>query len=97
VAEAVATLRRERRGRDVYVLGAANVGKSAFVRRVRLCAACAALAEEQAAARVVGLRCASSPGLDALEAAARMEPVEGAAGWVYVTARLALTAGMRLQ
>ena len=32
VAEAVATIRKERRGRDVYVLGAANVGKSAFVR-----------------------------------------------------------------
>ncbi|KAK9841746.1 hypothetical protein WJX81_000306 [Elliptochloris bilobata] len=32
VSEAVATIRKERRGRDVYVLGAANVGKSAFVR-----------------------------------------------------------------
>jgi len=32
IAEAVATIRKERRGRDVYVLGAANVGKSAFVR-----------------------------------------------------------------
>ena len=32
VARAVAALRRERLGRDVVVLGAANVGKSAFVR-----------------------------------------------------------------
>ena len=32
VAAAVADLRRERRGRDVYVVGAANVGKSAFIR-----------------------------------------------------------------
>lgn len=32
VARAVAALRQERRGRDVYVVGAANVGKSAFVR-----------------------------------------------------------------
>ncbi len=69
MAEAVATLRKERRGRDVYVLGAANVGKSAFVRRARLCAACAALAKEQAAARLVDLCCASPPGLDALGAA----------------------------
>jgi len=86
VAEAVATLRKERRGRDVYVLGAANVGKSAFVRRARLCAACTALTEEGWAS-LVGLCCTSPPGLDALEAAARMEPVQGAAGWVYVTAR----------
>ena len=28
----MATIRKERGGRDVYVLGAANVGKSAFVR-----------------------------------------------------------------
>jgi nitric-oxide synthase len=28
----VAAIRRERRGRDVYVMGAANVGKSAFIR-----------------------------------------------------------------
>ncbi len=32
VSEAVAAIRRERRGRDVYVIGAANVGKSAFIR-----------------------------------------------------------------
>lgn len=32
VGEATAELRRERRGRDVYVVGAANVGKSAFIR-----------------------------------------------------------------
>lgn len=32
VPEAVAAIRRERRGRDVYVIGAANVGKSAFIR-----------------------------------------------------------------
>jgi nitric-oxide synthase len=32
VAEAVAAIRVERCGRDVYVMGAANVGKSAFVR-----------------------------------------------------------------
>ena len=30
--EAAAAMRRERLGRDVYVVGAANVGKSAFVR-----------------------------------------------------------------
>ena len=29
---AVAAVRRERRGRDVFVMGAANVGKSAFIR-----------------------------------------------------------------
>ena len=32
VAEAASTILRERRGRDVYILGAANVGKSAFIR-----------------------------------------------------------------
>ena len=32
VGEAAAALRRERRGRDVFVVGAANVGKSAFIR-----------------------------------------------------------------
>ena len=32
----VATIRKERRGRDVYVRGAANVGKSAFVRSSRV-------------------------------------------------------------
>lgn len=32
LADAVAAMRRERRGRDVYVIGAANVGKSAFIR-----------------------------------------------------------------
>ena len=32
VSEAVAAIRRERRGRDVYAMGAANVGKSAFIR-----------------------------------------------------------------
>jgi nitric-oxide synthase len=32
VPTAVAAIRRERRGRDVYVMGAANVGKSAFIR-----------------------------------------------------------------
>jgi nitric-oxide synthase len=32
VSTAVAAIRRERKGRDVYVLGAANVGKSAFIR-----------------------------------------------------------------
>ena len=32
MAAAVAEIRRERRGRDVYVVGAANVGKSAFIR-----------------------------------------------------------------
>ncbi|KAL4421002.1 hypothetical protein ABPG77_008839 [Micractinium sp. CCAP 211/92] len=32
VPAAVAAIRRERRGRDVFVMGAANVGKSAFIR-----------------------------------------------------------------
>lgn len=32
VERAVAAIRRERRGRDTYVMGAANVGKSAFIR-----------------------------------------------------------------
>mmetsp|Transcript_23158 Transcript_23158/g.60253 ORF Transcript_23158/g.60253 Transcript_23158/m.60253 type:complete len:403 (-) Transcript_23158:151-1359(-) len=32
VPQAVSAIRRERRGRNVYVIGAANVGKSAFVR-----------------------------------------------------------------
>lgn len=32
VSDAVAAIRQERRGRDVYVIGAANVGKSAFIR-----------------------------------------------------------------
>ncbi len=32
VSGAVADIKRERRGRDVYVIGAANVGKSAFIR-----------------------------------------------------------------
>lgn len=32
VAEIVKAARIERKGRDVYVMGAANVGKSAFVR-----------------------------------------------------------------
>ncbi|EFN51397.1 hypothetical protein CHLNCDRAFT_141029 [Chlorella variabilis] len=32
VPEAVGAIRRERRGRDVFVMGAANVGKSAFIR-----------------------------------------------------------------
>ena len=32
LAQAVAAIRQERRGRDVYVIGAANVGKSAFIR-----------------------------------------------------------------
>ncbi len=32
VAAATSKIRRERLGRDVYVVGAANVGKSAFVR-----------------------------------------------------------------
>uniref|UniRef100_A0A061RY59 Nitric-oxide synthase, plant n=1 Tax=Tetraselmis sp. GSL018 TaxID=582737 RepID=A0A061RY59_9CHLO len=32
VPAAVAAIRKERKGRDVYVIGAANVGKSAFVR-----------------------------------------------------------------
>eukprot|EP00887_Chlorella_sp_A99_P005985 scaffold27.g5985.t1 len=32
VAAAAGAMRRERRGRDVYVMGAANVGKSAFIR-----------------------------------------------------------------
>lgn len=32
IAPAVAAVRRERLGRDVYVMGAANVGKSAFIR-----------------------------------------------------------------
>lgn len=34
---AVAAIRRERRGRDVYVMGAANVGKSAFIRALVRC------------------------------------------------------------
>jgi nitric-oxide synthase len=34
VPQAVARVLRERKGRDVYVVGAANVGKSAFVRAV---------------------------------------------------------------
>ena len=32
VGAAVASIRRERKGRDTYVMGAANVGKSAFIR-----------------------------------------------------------------
>lgn len=32
LSKAAASLRTERQGRDVYVMGAANVGKSAFVR-----------------------------------------------------------------
>ena len=32
IAEVVKLVRIERRGRDVYIIGAANVGKSAFVR-----------------------------------------------------------------
>lgn len=32
VPEAVAFIRRRRLGRDVYIVGAANVGKSAFTR-----------------------------------------------------------------
>ena len=32
VSEAASAILRERRGRDVYILGAANVGKSAFIR-----------------------------------------------------------------
>ena len=32
IAEAVKAIRIERKGRDIYVMGAANVGKSAFVR-----------------------------------------------------------------
>ena len=32
VPAAVAAIRRERKGRDVFVMGAANVGKSAFIR-----------------------------------------------------------------
>lgn len=32
IAEVVKAIRIERKGRDVYVMGAANVGKSAFVR-----------------------------------------------------------------
>lgn len=32
IPQAVSAIRRERRGRNVYVIGAANVGKSAFVR-----------------------------------------------------------------
>ena len=32
VEEVVRAIRIERKGRDVYVMGAANVGKSAFVR-----------------------------------------------------------------
>ncbi len=38
VPAAVAAIRRERRGRDVYVMGAANVGKSAFIRALVRCA-----------------------------------------------------------
>lgn len=34
VQSVVAAIRRCRRGRDVYVIGAANVGKSAFLRAV---------------------------------------------------------------
>ena len=37
-------VRIERRGRDVYIMGAANVGKSAFVR----CAGCQMIALERA-------------------------------------------------
>ncbi len=32
MSRAASSIRRERRGRDVYVIGAANVGKSAFIR-----------------------------------------------------------------
>ena len=32
IAEVAKAVRLERRGRDVYIMGAANVGKSAFVR-----------------------------------------------------------------
>ena len=32
IAEVVKAIRIERMGRDVYVMGAANAGKSAFVR-----------------------------------------------------------------
>ena len=32
VREAAGAILRERRGRDVYIMGAANVGKSAFIR-----------------------------------------------------------------
>lgn len=32
ISRAAAAIRKERRGRDVYVIGAANVGKSAFLR-----------------------------------------------------------------
>lgn len=32
IAEVAKAVRVERRGRDVYIMGAANVGKSAFVR-----------------------------------------------------------------
>ena len=32
LADAANSILRERRGRDVYVMGAANVGKSAFIR-----------------------------------------------------------------
>lgn len=38
VADAASAILKERRGRDVYILGAANVGKSAFIR----CVYCAA-------------------------------------------------------
>eukprot|EP00884_Botryococcus_braunii_P017452 jgi/Botrbrau1/4390/Bobra.105_2s0036.1 len=34
IPETVARLRMERRGRDVYIIGAANVGKSAFTRAI---------------------------------------------------------------
>lgn len=32
IADVTKAVRIERRGRDVYIMGAANVGKSAFVR-----------------------------------------------------------------
>jgi nitric-oxide synthase len=32
IADVAKAVRIERRGRDVYIIGAANVGKSAFVR-----------------------------------------------------------------
>lgn len=32
ISEVASALLRERKGRDVYVLGAANVGKSSFIR-----------------------------------------------------------------
>lgn len=37
IAEAAKAVRVERRGRDVYIIGAANVGKSAFVRWANHC------------------------------------------------------------